>query len=149
MKKFTIPLIVIAGIMWVTGSVVANDPVAPEATQASELDQTSNHHAADTRLLYAALIRPGPNWKQGAKPSEQVGFAEHFATLQRLQAEGVLVLAGPFQDDRGGGLTVIRADNLEAAKTIIGQDPFVKSKMVIADVRQWYAALGTLPADNK
>lgn len=133
-SKIGMLLIVCAGVALVTLADSLSTATAEEPSP-----------QPNSRLVYAAIIRPGPNWKPGLKPSEQEGFAEHFATLRGLREDGTLMFAGPFQDGRGGGLTIVRANSLKEATTIIERDPFVQTKKVEADIRPWFAAMGDLP----
>lgn len=50
---------------------------------------------------------------------------EHLQRLQDLQAQGKLILAGPFSDG-AGSLMIIDADSLEEANTFARADPYVK-----------------------
>lgn len=60
----------------------------------------------------------------------------HFLYLQRLDAEGTLVLSGPFTD-RTGGLVVVRAPSLEEARAIAEADPLVSNGVDEYDLREW------------
>jgi uncharacterized protein YciI len=59
---------------------------------------------------------------------------EHVSFLKQLEAEGRLVLAGPFEGG-GGGLLVIRADSLREAQASAMSDPFVTSGAATCQVR--------------
>ena len=48
----------------------------------------------------------------------------HVQHLERLEAEGRLVLCGPFAVG-GGGTVIIKAESLEAARAVAEADPFV------------------------
>lgn len=62
----------------------------------------------------------------------------HYAFLDVLRGQGQLELAGPFTD-KSGGAYVIRAANLEEAKTIAFSDPVHTSKSSIVTVYEWNA----------
>lgn len=49
---------------------------------------------------------------------------KHVEHLKRLDENGQLVLCGPFTD-YDGGIVIIKAESLEAAKTIAESDPFI------------------------
>ena len=57
------------------------------------------------------LIKP-----EGTKLPEEL-IRAHVAHLQRLEDTGRLLLCGPFEDGRGG-MVVIRAESLEAARAV-------------------------------
>lgn len=70
---------------------------------------------------------------QGAKLPEAL-IRAHVAHLKRLEDAGRLLLCGPF-DDGGGGMAVIRAESLEAARTVAEADPFVASGLERYEIR--------------
>lgn len=62
----------------------------------------------------------------------------HYAFLDGLRECGQLELAGPFTD-KSGGAYLIRAANLEEAKTIAFSDPVHTSNSSIVTVYEWSA----------
>lgn len=66
---------------------------------------------------------------------------EHVAWLLGLEAEGVLFLSGPLLSGPGtapgSGVTVIRADDQDAAQTIAAADPFVRAGLRTFTVHRW------------
>ncbi|MCA0422612.1 MAG: YciI family protein [Proteobacteria bacterium] len=81
-----------------------------------------------------------------AEPTEtaaarSVATDAHLAWLADLQARGVLLLAGPFCDERGvstgGGMFIIRAASLADAEAIAATDPYNAHRFRIAHVRPW------------
>ncbi len=63
----------------------------------------------------------------------------HLQHLERLEVAGQLLVAGPFED-RSGGMMVLRAASLEAARAIVSTDPFVSSGAVSSEIRQFTRA---------
>lgn len=63
-------------------------------------------------------------------PEKSKIVQEHFARLQKMLSDGVLILAGRTQvsDDKTFGIVIYEADSFEAAKTIAENDPAVKAK---------------------
>jgi uncharacterized protein YciI len=72
---------------------------------------------------------------------ERAVWAEHFVRLQRLLAEGVLVLAGPTLGSVNTGICVFEADDESAARRIMEEDPCVSSGMARGELRPFRAAL--------
>jgi uncharacterized protein YciI len=62
--------------------------------------------------------------------------------LTELHDEGTLVAAGRFVDERGGGMSLIRADSLDAARERFGDSPLVTGGHVDWDVREWTVTVG-------
>ena len=60
----------------------------------------------------------------------------HVAFLRELDCSGQLVLAGPFEDG-AGGMIILRAESLEAARAIAETDPFVTAGYESLEVRAW------------
>ena len=67
----------------------------------------------------------------------------HLAYLRQLDADGTLVLSGPFTDRRGG-MVLIRAESKQAARAIVEADPLVKSGVDTYELRHWRITGGDL-----
>ncbi len=76
----------------------------------------------------------------GPPPAEARDAQRNF--LAGLWREGDLVVAGRFVDDLGGGMSVIKADSLEAARERFGRSPLVEGGHVDWDVREWDVTWG-------
>ena len=66
-------------------------------------------------------------------------IAPHYAHLDRLRADGVLELAGPFPDQSGGAY-VVRASTLDEARALAFADPLHTRGASDVSVREWRAA---------
>lgn len=66
---------------------------------------------------------------------------KHVAWLLGLEAEGVLFLSGPLLSGPGtgpgSGVTVIRAEDQDAARAIAAADPFVQAGLRTFTVHRW------------
>lgn len=74
---------------------------------------------------------------------------EHLAFQVELEAQGIMVAAGPHWTDdekewRGDGMVVIRAGSLAEAKEIAARDPMHKSGARKFVVRPWFVNEGTI-----
>jgi uncharacterized protein YciI len=65
----------------------------------------------------------------------------HFERLQRLLAEGVLVLAGPTLGPVNTGVAVIEAGDEGAARRLMEEDPAIASGMATGELRPFSIAL--------
>ena len=63
---------------------------------------------------------------------------DRYAFLDRLRKQGILELAGPFTD-KSGGAYVIKAANLEEARTLAFSDPVHTSQSSLVTVYEWNA----------
>ncbi|MFA5161843.1 MAG: YciI family protein [Elusimicrobiales bacterium] len=85
----------------------------------------------DKFKVYAYLL----THKNSSKRSDAL-IAEHVAYVRKLDAEGKLVICGPFLNYKGG-MVVVRAGSIEEAQKIAEVDPFVKSGFESYDLRVW------------
>jgi uncharacterized protein YciI len=74
--------------------------------------------------LFIVHFQVGPSWDQSLKPQEQTKFQEHTSNLNRLRKEKVIVFGARYSDL---GVIVVKANSLDAAKSIIAKDPGVQS----------------------
>src|SRR5215212_2514853 len=69
------------------------------------------------------LHAPREDFAATMTEEEQHVWGEHFERLQRLLAEGVLVLAGPTMGRVNTGINVFEAEDEAAARRIMEEDP--------------------------
>jgi uncharacterized protein YciI len=72
---------------------------------------------------------------------ERAVWGVHFERLQRLLAEGTLILAGPTLGPVNTGICVIEADDEEAARRIMEEDPAIASGIATGELRPFRVAL--------
>ena len=79
----------------------------------------------------------------GPTAEEAEIVTQHFAYLQRLTEEGVVVLAGRTlnTDERSFGIVIFRADSEEAARRVMDQDPVVHNRVMRAELYPYRIAL--------
>ncbi len=80
------------------------------------------------QLVRKDMLRAGPT------ESEQAIVTEHFAYLQNLNAQGVIIFVGRTLniDENAMGLAVFRAESGDAARRIMNDDPAVKKGVMTA-----------------
>ena len=87
--------------------------------------------------------------KGGATP-EQIGavLPQHLEYMIGLEKKGVLFASGPLTAAAGApagdGLTILRAESADEARTIAAADPFVVNKLRTFEVREWTMMEGSL-----
>ena len=74
----------------------------------------------DPQNTYAFIYAPGPQWLAGPPVTEQ-NLGAHRAYMAELYARGRVLLGGPFLDDAGGGLALLRAKGRDEATALLGQ----------------------------
>jgi uncharacterized protein YciI len=68
--------------------------------------------------------------------AERATFGRHFEHLERLLAEGTLVLAGPTLGRVNTGIAVIEADDEAAARAIMAADPTIVEGVATGELRE-------------
>ena len=68
-------------------------------------------------------------------------FAEHFAHLERLLADGTLVLAGPTLGSTNTGIAILEAPDREAAEALMEADPAIARGVVRGELREMRVSL--------
>ena len=84
----------------------------------------------------------GPAVADGQTVAEHPGIAGHYAFLQRRHAAGELVMAGPFEDVEGNGMTVLEVASIEEARRLATQDDqSVVDGVLAVTVRPWHVVM--------
>lgn len=86
--------------------------------------------------------------EDGGTPQEQDAVSRHFAYLQALMAQGVLILAGRTLNtgDTSFGIIIFNAESQAAAQAVMEGDPAVREGVMRADLFPYRVAL--LAAEN-
>ena len=87
------------------------------------------------------LHPPRANFAETMTETEGAAFAEHFAHLERLLADGVLVLAGPTLGETNTGLAVFEAPDEQAARAVMEADPAIAQGVVTGELREMRVSL--------
>jgi uncharacterized protein YciI len=72
---------------------------------------------------------------------EQRVWGEHFARLQRLVADGTLILAGPTLGSVNTGIAVLEAPDEAAARRLMEEDPAIASGIATGELHPFRVAL--------
>jgi uncharacterized protein YciI len=101
------------------------------------------------RYTFVLLRRPpsAPDYPQERLEEIQEG---HLANLARLHERGVLLLAGPFDDQADESLRglCVFTTGIEETRALMADDPAVIAGRLVADVMSWYTPAGSLPASG-
>jgi len=94
-------------------------------------------------FLYKLQLVRGDLLRTGPTDSEQAVVAEHFAYLQNLNAQGVIILVGRTltTDENTMGLTIFRAESEDAARQIMNGDPAVMKGVMTATLYPFKVSL--------
>jgi len=114
------------------------DPFAYDSVLAKRLGGNDN---GMTQYVMAFLKR-GPN-----RPTDSITRVElqkaHMANINRMAAEGKLIIAGPFMDDGDlRGIYIFNVQTVEEAKELTKTDPAVKYGSLVMELHPWYGSAG-------
>ena len=84
---------------------------------------------------------PRENFAATMTDEEREVWDRHFERLQRMLADGTLILAGPTLGEVNTGIAVIEAPDEEAARTLMEEDPAIESGIARGELRPFRAAL--------
>jgi len=97
-----------------------------------------------SEVYYLVFLRPDPARKPLPKAEGERMQAAHMANIHSMADRGVLVAAGPFDDDPTtiSGIFVFRAASLDDAKRIAEEDPTVVGHRNQVEVHAWRGPKG-------
>jgi|SRR5688500_17200038 uncharacterized protein YciI len=72
---------------------------------------------------------------------EQAVWATHFQRLQRLLAEGTIILVGPTLGRVNTGIAIFEAPDEAAARRVMEEDPAIASGIARGELRPFQVAL--------
>jgi uncharacterized protein YciI len=97
--------------------------------------------AAEVAEWIYFLHPPRDDFAATMTEAEREVWAAHFGHLQRLLADGVLILAGPTLGRINTGVAVFEAPDLAAAQAVMESDPVVISGFASGELREFRASL--------
>lgn len=101
------------------------------------------------RSYVFVLLKTGPK-ADLPKAEQQTLFKGHMANIQRLAAEGKLVVAGPFGDNsqKLEGIFIFNLTKVEDVEPLLKTDPAVAAGLLGYELYRWYgsAAVMEIPA---
>jgi uncharacterized protein YciI len=84
---------------------------------------------------------PRDNFAATMSDEERAVWSTHFERLQRLLAEGTLVLAGPTLGSINTGIAVIEAADEAEARRLMEEDPAIASGIASGELRPFRVSL--------
>ena len=98
----------------------------------------------EMKTYIMVFLKEGPNRKQSKEEAEKIQ-KDHLDHLTAMHQEGMLLMAGPFQDDsKIKGILVLNLEVLEEAKVRVEEDPAIKAGRLVAEYHLWYTKSGTV-----
>jgi uncharacterized protein YciI len=90
--------------------------------------------------LYLIRYHPGPKY-DAARPLLKQDLRAHAAFVADLVRRKVIIAAGPTLDEPGG-LVLLRAPDLSAARGHMSRDPAVAAGIFLGEVTDWQPVFG-------
>jgi uncharacterized protein YciI len=123
-----------------TPAASCSAPGAPPAGYDAELARATGADEQGMRK-YVLVILKSSSTPMPAGPARDAMFKGHFANMQRLAADGKLVLAGPLDKvDGWRGLFVFAVEDIEEAKKLVATDPVVAQGEMVAEYHRYFGS---------
>lgn len=92
------------------------------------------------RVYVVALLKAGPNRNRSPEQAQALQAA-HRRNIDRLAAEGKLVLAGPFEDDGVlRGIYIFDVRTVAEAEALTRTDPAIQAGSLQMELHPWYGS---------
>ncbi len=121
------------------GLIVCLSTCMPPATNAQDAPMEIK------KYFFVDLI-PNPDKPELPKAAVDSIQAAHMQNIRKMAKDGVLMLAGPFEG--GGGIFILKLDNIEEATQLANNDPAVQAGRLKIRVRPWYTGAGVFTAEQ-
>ena len=103
----------------------------------------AQHLGADNygmKQYVMAFLKAGPNRSQDEETAAKLQTA-HLKNIQRLVAEGKLLLVGPFLDDGNvRGIYIFNVPTLDEAEKLTQTDPAIQAGSLVMELHPWYGS---------
>ena len=115
---------------------------AEERSFDAELAKKVGADERGMKTYVLCILKTGPKDADIKGDERKTIFAGHFANIERLAAEGKLVVAGPFSknDKAYRGLYIFNVATIEEAEKLVVLDPAVKAGVFVPDLTVWYGS---------
>jgi uncharacterized protein YciI len=130
----SIALALMAGV-----SFAQSAPKPAHAAYDAALAQKTGADERGMRGYVLVILKTGVRVPDG--PARDAMFKGHFANINRLAADGKLVLAGPLDGvDGRRGLFVLATSDLEEARKLVATDPVVVEGEMVPELHKLYGS---------
>lgn len=142
--------IAVAWIFTLAAPGLAEDTVGegPDAVFDAELAAELGADNYGMRRYVIAFLKTGPNQEHDAQTARELQQA-HMANINRLAAEGSLILAGPFLDaGELRGIFLFDVSSVEEARELTQSDPAVQAGRLAVELHPWYGSAALLKIND-
>lgn len=122
----------------------------PKAAIRYDSIKAKDHGADDygmKKYIFAFLMR-GPNRNLDSAEAATLQIA-HLKNIQKMTADGKLVLAGPFLDmGEIRGIYIFNVKNMDEAEKLTNTDPAIQAGSLSMELRPWYGPAALMDLDD-
>jgi uncharacterized protein YciI len=113
----------------------------PTSTYDEKLAKSLNADEYGMKQYVFCILKTGKNIT-ATKEEQAKLFEGHMANINKLAAEGKLVVAGPFMknDKNYRGIFIFNVSTIEEAQALVATDPAVKANIFEVDLTPWYSS---------
>lgn len=151
MKTISRSLSLAFALFLLAGAAFAQDTPRSNPAYDAELAKRLGADKIGMRKYVLALLKTGPNDSAITDKDKRAElFKGHFGMINRLAAEGKLVLAGPFDDEKKEfrGLYIFNVETIEEARKLTETDPSIKAGVFKVEFIKWYGSAGVMEVNN-
>jgi uncharacterized protein YciI len=131
-------------IVWVLVAPSAYAQSAYDATLAQKLK--ADEFGMKTYVM--AFLKAGPNRDRSPEEAQALQRA-HLANINRLAAEGKLVVAGPFADEGPvRGIYIFDVATVAEAEALTRTDPAIQVGSLTMELHPWYASAALMMVND-
>jgi uncharacterized protein YciI len=130
--------------MVVLVALAAQAPTAYDAALARKLKADEY----GMKIYVMAFLKAGPNRDRSREEAQKLQAA-HRANINRLAAEGKLVVAGPFEDNGPiRGIYVFDVATVAEAEALAKTDPAIQAGSLTMELHPWYASAALMTVND-
>ena len=115
-------------------------PAAAQVTYDAALARKLKADEYGMRTYVMAFLKAGPNRNRSAEDARKLQRA-HMENINRMAAEGKLVIAGPFADDGPiRGIYIFDVPTVAEAEALTKSDPAIQAGSLAMELHPWYGS---------
>jgi uncharacterized protein YciI len=121
----------------------AAEPPAPRPAYDAALARKLGADDRGMKAYVLVVLKPGPKAEISKEEARRL-FIGHMANIKRLEKEGLLVVAGPFDTNGQGweGLFVLNVKTVKEADALLVTDPAIAAGRFSYQALVWYGSAG-------
>lgn len=95
-----------------------------------------------------AFLKKGHNRDLSSEEAKELQL-KHLQNIEKMAAEGKLVVAGPFLDNGDiRGIYIFNVKTIEEAKNLTNTDPAIKAGSLVMELKPWYGSAALMSVNE-